>query len=1034
MKTPASTTTACPDAETLSAFAEGRLPRSAVSDLAPHLESCDDCVAALAAVNETIATRTSEPAQSSRAWWFSAAAAAVIIAVIAISARITSLARSPAQRLIALTSNTARPVEARLSGGFPWQSYHGPMRADEADADPQRMRLIGAAGDIVVAADRDRSAAAQQAAGVALVIVGKPAQAMERLQAAVEASRDNAAAWNDLAAAQYSAALQLSRPSLLPEALASADHALRLNPRYAEACFNRALILERLGLVNDARAAWQRYLEVDSASRWAIEARERLAKLPATKSGSDAQRTRTYAEAETLARWAEAARHGDDAAAQQELGRARAVGDALESNRGEALLRDAVRAIDTAPSSMRTILADAHLVYRRGRIAYSRRQLGDAQADLDRAASLFARTGSPMALVARYYAACVQFDRNDIPGARSALQTLLAEADARPQFVALGAQIRWELALTLMIDGDWSAALPLLTRSRDGFARLDEGNHLGFIESLSADTLLSLGRVDDAWAARVRAFRLLSADGLGDRMAVSLKAAAQMELRSGRMATAHALLNIARSNAIANDAIAADVLVHAALVDVALGERGQAEHTLEEAAAAADRIHDKAARELAHAHLDFAEGALRLPSDPRRATELLTAAIDRYRASDRTVFLPESFLLRARADRSDAFADLDRGIAALEHARISSYGVVGTGVLNAGIALYQDAIRLSAERGDVEGAFAYAERSRTQPAGTAISTVRELRERLRGSDTAVLEVVALPGEVVSICVTEHGAAMERRPLRGAAELYDAVIRPFDALLTPCHRLIVVADHSLADVPFAALHGTTTNHPLVERMAVSMAMSASVLRPLPHSGSPASLLAVALPSGDVAAGLPESTREIADVGALYSNAVTIAPDRATFAAFTAAAPQANVIHIAGHTQQQSEEAGTALLFANDRVTWSAIAAHRLPRAPAVVLAACNTLRQRFSTDVRALTLGEGFLAAGAADVIGTLQPIADADARDLFDSVQRRLAAGDDAAEALRAAQLEAMARGSDAWRALASMTRCIRTSVKRSPV
>jgi CHAT domain-containing protein len=194
----------------------------------------------------------------------------------------------------------------------------------------------------------------------------------------------------------------------------------------------------------------------------------------------------------------------------------------------------------------------------------------------------------------------------------------------------------------------------------------------------------------------------------------------------------------------------------------------------------------------------------------------------------------------------------------------------------------------------------------------------------------------------------------------------------------------------------------------------------------HSAS-GSLLAVALPSGTSNAGLPESAREIADVSGLYSSAVTITPEHATFAAFSDAAPDANVIHIAGHTRQQSGEAGTALLFADDRVTWTSIALEHLPRAPVVVLAACETLREHAAPNVRSMTLGDGFLAAGATDVIGTLTPIADADARDLFQSIHRHLAAGSAAADAVRAAQIEALARQSNAWRSIESLTRCINT-------
>jgi hypothetical protein len=243
--------------------------------------------------------------------------------------------------------------------------------------------------------------------------------------------------------------------------------------------------------------------------------------------------------------------------------------------------------------------------------------------------------------------------------------------------------------------------------------------------------------------------------------------------------------------------------------------------------------------------------------------------------------------------------------------------------------------------------------------------------------------------------------------------YDAVIRPFDALLAHCDQVIVVADRSLRDVAFAALYDASTKRYLVERMAVSTAMSASALRPLPARAA-GSLLAVALPSDD-AAGLPETRTEVADVQSMYAKAVTVAP---SFAAFVAAAPDAQVIHIAGHTQKQSGNDGNVLLFGRDRVTWRAIADRRLPRTPVVVLAACETL----SANAGSMTLGDGFLAAGATDVIGTLTPIADADARELFHAIHRRLAAGDTPSAAVRAAQVEAICPPTDAWRAIVSLT------------
>jgi CHAT domain-containing protein len=94
-------------------------------------------------------------------------------------------------------------------------------------------------------------------------------------------------------------------------------------------------------------------------------------------------------------------------------------------------------------------------------------------------------------------------------------------------------------------------------------------------------------------------------------------------------------------------------------------------------------------------------------------------------------------------------------------------------------------------------------------------------------------------------------------------------------------------------------------------------------------------------------------------------------------------------------------------------------------PVVVLAACETLRAP-SPEAATLGLGGGFLAAGATAVIGTLTPIPDNDARDLFRTIHRELARGRSAAAAVCQSQLDAIAAESPdhrtAWRAVAVLT------------
>ena len=272
-----------PEPETLAAFAEGQLTGETRDAVIAHLDSCDECMNDVSLVMPSVGAEA-ETRRFGRPVWLLAIAAAVILA-IALPVMRRTLWGSPIDKLVALAPRSARIVEPRLTGGFAWAGYHGPLRAAGGPADAERLELGGAAGALIQRAERDSSADAQHAAGVAMVLVEKPDEAITRLESAARASHD-ARTWSDLAAARYAAAVQFRRPSLYPEALAASDEALRIDARLPEPLFNRALILETMGSTSEARRAWQRYLEVDPGSPWANEARTHLAELPATTGSS----------------------------------------------------------------------------------------------------------------------------------------------------------------------------------------------------------------------------------------------------------------------------------------------------------------------------------------------------------------------------------------------------------------------------------------------------------------------------------------------------------------------------------------------------------------------------------------------------------------------------------------------------------------------------------------------------------------------------------------------------------------------------
>ena len=1076
----------CPRDETLAAFVEGKVDAATRAAVLAHIERCRDCMATVLSVNAQMHEERHER-QPSRSWM--AIAAAVLIAAIIAVPLYLRRERGPIARLVALAPRSERAVEPRLSGGFPWAAYSGANRVANEPMDAEHMKLGGAAGELVEQADKDRGAGAQHAAGVALVLMQQPAGAIAHLEAAAKQSND-AKTWSDLAAARYAAASQLGRASLYPTALAAADTALRIDPSLPEALFNRALILERLGLTDEARRAWQRYLDVDSNSPWAAEARAHMAQVPATTHSSqferdrplleraaergdaaalrryvDAhrERARAYAEGEYLGHWAEALQRNDAAEAARWLSIARGVGDALVAISGESLLHDAVQAIDSAsPADQRTIAA-AHMLYRQGRIASSQGQPAAAERDLSRAAELFESVHDAMALQAAFYAASARMAANDTATARTRLEKALTAADLHPQYISYGGFVRWELGRALCYDDDWSGAATVFAEGAAMFRRGGERTSEAFVETMLAMALTSLGRNDDAWLARGQSFAALSTEGDADRLATGIASAVYAELADGHRDAALALSTLqastSRSGLHPQSAIYA--LVNSALLESMSGDTARSMQAVREAETLADAIADPQLQGSWKVDVDVARGGALAASNPRAAAESLTRAIDFLTAHNLSAKLPEPLLLRARCaarlgDAESALRDLERGVRIVEeHPAGAAGAVAGLSVLDAEHALFTDAIHLSLERGDNAGAFAFAERLHGTP-----GTLAGLQQRLAGTGAAVIEIVALPGELVTFGVAENDAVVARHAAvpesiaaladdalsesgtTAAARLYDELIRPANALLAHAGEVVIVAGRGLENVPFAALYDSVRHRYLVEEFAVSTASSAGALqRDEARTAAPA-LAAVTLPSGGLdSVALPEAENEVREVAGAYGHATAIPAAAATFAQLRAAAAHADVIHIAGHTERQPGGGEQALLFVGasgklDRVSWKTILASPPANHGVVVLAACETLRPPPSAATRALSLGAAFSAAGARDVIGTLSPIGDRDARGLFGSLHRHLAAGERPAEALRAVQRDAIDKertsgGSRAWRAVALLTRVLPSSPQR---
>lgn len=1032
----------------MAAFVEGRLPRAETAVVTKHLRECSDCrivVAGTARFEEEETRAVRKPAYR----WLAAAAAIGVAALTIPLLRDDSSAPSPVASLIEAAPREHRLVAARLSG-FPWARLQAPSRGN-AVPDPDDLKLNGAAGD-VLKQTRDRSdAPSRYASGVAYLLIGSTGESVAKLEQSAAGSTDWRA-WNDLAAARHTHALRDDRDQQLAQALSDVDEALRLAPAAAEAHFNRALILEDLGLRERARQAWEQYLARDPGSAWSNEAREHLRRLAKTSARfqsklletapvgpvvrSFPQESRREGEGPLLAAWADAAARNDSASASAALARARAIGSALELISGERLLTDVVAAIDRAPID--APLIEAHRTYRDARIAYSRRRAGEAERQFRHAAGLFARGGSPMAGVARYYAASAAYDQSRGDEARRQLEELLAGVD-KARYRALAAQLHWQLAVCANTAGDWGAGFRHADAAAAMFRALGERGHAAYLDGIAAMAVELIGEPDLAWQRRRRTFAELSDLGDAARMSTILHSSAMTMAALGHTSAATSLVELLAGPESGADATQLSyAYANSARYAARGGDTARAQRALAGARNYATQVADGALRRKVGAQIVLAEATLRNAGTERPDVAGLDEAIRSLTDGQANIDLPDAFLQRARARRAggdDQGSDGDYA-AALQEVE-QQRATIGDAearlrFLSVAAQIIEETIDLRIARGDVRGAFAVAERARVlleEHGATAPDTLPTT-----DATTAIVEYAVLPASVIAFCITSDGLTAERmtvdrRALEArigafaerirrrvsepelraeSAALHQLLVAPLLERLTGVQELVLVPDRQLHSLPFAALWDAGHGRYLADAFVLRYAPSAGFQRRLPSVDGPS--LVIADPPAPRWPPLPSSREEASRIAAMHGAALLVG-EAATRSAFVEAAPKQALIHFAGHANSDAATSYGALLFApgggDSGILGSGdVARLRLGRHPLVVLAACGTFRGDALHVAGMSSLSRAFLAAGARGVVGTLWEIDDDVSAAVFLRFHEHMRTGMAPARALRAAQLD----------------------------
>jgi CHAT domain-containing protein len=589
-------------------------------------------------------------------------------------------------------------------------------------------------------------------------------RAVEDLARALDQNPHEASLWSDLAAAHLLRAERTGDPYELIDALEAADRAVALDLLRPEALFNRALVLERLFLEGAARAAWQRYLEVEPDPAWRQEGRTHLAALkrPPLAAGSVEELGRKLAkgdkvenlvrrapknareatERRLLRAWADFALHGNQAAAARALSVARKVGQALARG-GERMILDCVAAIDAAegrPERLRA-LAAGHLALARGRDLYDQRQTQAATPLLESARAALQEGGSPAAATADFFLAiCVHYQGND-PEAAATFARLQREL-AGSGHESLTAHVAWMSALLQATRGQLLDSLVNYRTAASLFERLGEGENAGSMHTLLADSLEKLGRHRQAWQEVYSGLRAASGLGSSDDRYLAFTIASDHLLKQGRPEIALYFQDevVAAARKSANLTLLPDAYFWRASIEHVLGRTERELADLGQARRLIASLPDPAVRERLVHDLAAITAEAHVATDPRAALPALTAALAYYEKMGHHLLALRAHRARAHAylrlaEPEPAEADLLAALAAYERlGRPASPAAPSEDLrlafLQESEEIFDEVIAFEVERERPVTAWVFADRARTRVLPeSALRTAVEPAER-----------------------------------------------------------------------------------------------------------------------------------------------------------------------------------------------------------------------------------------------------------------------------------------------------------------
>lgn len=712
-----------------------------------------------------------------------------------------------------------------------------------------------------------------------MLITGHDAVAVDELRRLADEA-PTARRWSDVAAAELIAARRDPSRSLLT-ALTATERALALDPQLPEALFNRAAVIEALGLSGIADEEWRHILRVERDGSWAAEARKRLAAHRAFRTANEEwqsyrqrlanlpkhelqtlvhrfpAKARNAAEG-LLVEWAKASLSGDAPRAGQYLDSADTIGATLRARSGDSLTARIVAMTRAATGASRRRVEEAMRRYGEGRLLLVAGKNRDAARKLNEAREIFAHVSHPMEQIAAYWSAVALKYDNQTALAELRFLELLGHCD-RVEDASLRAEVQGALTLCHGAAGEWQAASESAAEAAGLFRKIGEVESAANVGVAVIGILSLTGQPMDARRYALNVIRELAAAGNEERLAAAFTAAGHAEVRRGDWETALALASIelrlpyTQSKSV----FLTDVCMRRAAALFQLGQSGRALASLEAARSAAMKLPLGGQRAQTLADIDGVQGAMLRRTNPRAAVSLLTRSIDFQLTAIRLFTLPKLYLERGRAfatieRKADARKDYDAGMAILEQQRSQAVERwQQAGIFDNAAALFDEAAELALHGNDVDGAFRIVERRRARAlldelvGGSGllprVTESRELRSALT-ADVVVIEYAKTGSSVVAFILTRDrlearrlspDAASLTEDARGVAKelsdgrdtdtylrkLWTVLIDPLRDRLAGHRTVVIIPDPIVQRIPFTALIDDRTGQYLVEQYRV-----------------------------------------------------------------------------------------------------------------------------------------------------------------------------------------------------------------------